>query len=206
MINKLKNIVGAQKSLLAGRQGFTLIETLIAVMLLAIAITGPLTIASKGLTATLVAKDQFIGFYLAQDAIEYVRYVRDSNCLALGGGAGGCSTSVWLTGLGSWGGSSWSGTCFAASGCYVDSLNDPTASPPGVTACSGTCPVMNYDSTLKKFTYTSGSPTLQRFIRTVTITNTTPDEAVVTVTVSWTDVAGVTRVPITVRENIFRWQ
>src|SRR3989344_3852661 len=110
MINKIKN------------RGFTLIETLIAVLLLSVAITGPLTIASKGLTATLVAKDQFIAFYLAQDAVEYVRYVRDSNCLAAVGGAGGCAASAWLANLGgSWGGSSWSGGCFGASGCYFDS-------------------------------------------------------------------------------------
>ena len=50
-------------------RGFTLIETLIAVLILTTAIAGPLTIASKGLTATLVAKDQISAFYLAQDAV-----------------------------------------------------------------------------------------------------------------------------------------
>ncbi len=187
------------------KKGFTLIETLVAVLLLATAITGPLTIASKGLTATLVAKDQFTAFYLAQDAMEYVRYVRDSNCLSSGGGADGCGVGVWLAGLGSWGGSSWSGGCFGASGCYLDSLNDPATNPP--IACTTTCPVMNYDSTIKKFTYPpSGVTTPQQFRRTVQITNTTADEAVVTVTVAWTDVAGVTHVPAIVRENLLRWQ
>lgn len=199
----IKNRCGKERA--SGQRGFTLIETLVAVLLLSAAIAGPLTIASKGLRATLVAKDQFIAFYLAQDAIEYVRYVRDSNCIASGGGATGCPVNVWLNGLGAWGGSSWEGGCFSASGCYFDSLNDPGVNPPVV--CSTSCPVMNYDDTLKKFTYPpSGIPVPQKFVRTVKITNTVADEAVVTVTVSWSDSAGITHVPVTVRENIFRWQ
>lgn len=182
------------------KKGFTLIETLIAVLLLATAITGPLTIASKGLTATLVAKDQFTAFYLAQDAIEYVRYVRDSSCLAAGGGPGGCPLEVWMPLL---------TPCGNANGCYFDSLRDDVTPP---TACGGGCPAMNYDSTLKKFTYATGpgiTPTPQRFIRTVRVQNDpggNQDEVVLTVTIAWSSVAGVTHLPITVRENIFRWQ
>lgn len=179
-------------------KGFTLIETLVAVLLLSLAIGGPLTIASKGLTATLVAKDQFIGFYLAQDAIEQVRFLRDSACLASGGGPSGCPAGSWLSSFGS---------CVSADGsasCYLDSIQGT------VTACSGACPTLNYDSTNKYFSYTSGTRSAQQFIRTVTIQNnpsgSSPDEAIVTVSVSWTDRAGITRVPITVRENIFRWQ
>src|SRR5579864_4923963 len=62
-------------------KGFTLMETLVAVLLLSIAIAGPLTIASKGIQATTLAKDQDSAFYLAQDAIEYVRWARDTNTL-----------------------------------------------------------------------------------------------------------------------------
>src|SRR3989344_2234390 len=97
-------------------KGFTLIETLIAVLLLSTAITGPLTIASKGLTVTLVAKDQFIAFYLAQDAMEQVRFLRDSACLAAGGGPTGCPEAAWLSSL---------NNCLASvspDGCYLDSL------------------------------------------------------------------------------------
>ena len=186
---------------LPARQGFTLIETLIAVLLLAMSIAGPLTIASKGLTATMVSKDQFIGFYLAQDAIEQVRFLRDSACLASGGGSTGCPVSGangWLSGL---------NNCLTSvnpDGCYLDSLATNPASP---VACSGTCPIMNYDSVLTVFNYNLAKPlSKERFIRTVKITNTTPDEAVVTVEVNWSDRAGITRVPIKVRENIFRWQ
>ena len=183
------------------KNGFTLIETLVAVLLLAITITGPLTIASKGLTATMVAKDQFIGFYLAQDAIEQVRFLRDSSCLASGGGPTGCPSASWLSGLGS---------CVSTDGsasCYIDSVQ-------GTVGAWASCPtsscILNYDSGNKYFSYTSGSRSAQQFIRIVKIQNdpagASPDEAVVTVEVNWSDRAGITRVPIKVRENIFRWQ
>src|SRR3990167_9485995 len=85
MINDMK--VKSQKSKV--KRGFSLIETLVAVLLLATAITGPLTIASKSFLVATVAKDQVTAFYLAQDAVEYVRFARDSNKL---------SGSDWLSG------------------------------------------------------------------------------------------------------------
>lgn len=183
-------------------KGFTLIETLIAVLLLATALTGPLTIASKGLTATLVAKDQFTAFYLAQDAMEQVRFLRDSACLSAGPQivSGGCPVDIWLSNLTS---------CTDANGCYLDSLAQQPTTP---QVCpSGICPTMSYDSTNKIFNYnfsysSTVAKTPQQFVRKVRITPSGTDEAVVTVTVTWSDIAGVTHAPITVRENIFRWQ
>lgn len=185
-----------------GARGFTLVETLVAVLLLSVAIVGPLTIASKGLTATLVAKDQFTGFFLAQDAMEYVRFLRDSSCLASPSGGSGCPSNVWLSAL---------SACISTDGsatCYLDSLG---VHPDVPTACSGTCPTLRYDTPNRYFNYNASVPvSSQRYVRTVSIKNdpsgSTPDEAIVTVTVSWSDIAGATRVPITVRESIFRWQ
>lgn len=180
-------------------RGFTLIETLIAVLLLAMSIAGPLTIASKGLTATMVSKDQFIGFYLAQDAIEQVRFLRDTSCLSTPGDSTGCPVSAWLQGL---------NNCLVSvnpDGCYLDSLATNPSSP--VACTGGVCETMRYDAANHVFNYNQAVPlTPQRFIRTIKITNTTADEAVITVEVNWSDRAGVTRVPIKVKENIFRWQ
>ncbi len=173
--------------------GFTLIETLLAVLLLASAIAGPLTIASKGISAGLVAKDQITAFYLAQDAMEYVRYARDSACLAAG--SSGCDTSIWLSTL---------GPCVSTDGsvfCKIDSVT-------GAVSTFAATDILKYDSTTHAYGYTSGTQTPQKYTRKISIVNTvaTPDEAVVTVSVTWSDVAGVTHAPVTIRENIFRWE
>jgi prepilin-type N-terminal cleavage/methylation domain-containing protein len=60
-------------------QGFTIIETLVAITILLISIAGPLTIAQKSLTAATLAKDQVIASYLAQDLMEYIKNTRDNN-------------------------------------------------------------------------------------------------------------------------------
>lgn len=64
------------------KKGFTIIETLVATAILMIAITGPLTISQKGLGAAVYARDQLVATYLAQDAMEYVHYLRDKNILS----------------------------------------------------------------------------------------------------------------------------
>lgn len=173
------------------QQGFTLIETLVAVLLLTTAIAGPLTIASRGLLASTVARDQVIAFYLAQDAIEHIRFLRDTNKL---------SSAEWLNTL---------TPCVSADGsatCYFDSLSTNPSSP---TACSGTCEVMRFDSTNGYYNYNSSNTlTPQRFIRTVSIktpVGTNNSEAAISVTMSWESSNGATRT-VTVRENIVDWQ
>jgi len=60
-------------------QGFTIVETLVAITILMISIAGPLTIAQKSLTAATQAKDQVIASYLAQDLMEYIKNARDNS-------------------------------------------------------------------------------------------------------------------------------
>jgi hypothetical protein len=148
-----------------------------------------LTIASKGLSAALIARDQMIAFYLAQDGVEYIRFIRDSN--RLGGAA-------WLTNL---------SNCTGATGCTVD----PS------TATVAACPLAGCDFIHKHivaggntyFSYNAGDTiTPQQFKRTITLTSPSTGEAteeVLTVSVSWRAQSGVTRT-ITVRENLFDWQ
>jgi len=180
MINKITTAV----------RGFTLIETLVAVLLLVSAIAGPLTLAAKGLSAALIARDQMVAFYLAQDAVEYVRYVRDSNKLS-------SAPSGWLAGL---------SLCIGTSGCTID----PTSGT--IAACGTSCPyLLKYDdgANHKYFTYDSqGTQTPQRFLRTITLASPAGGggtEEILTVSVSWRAQSGVTRA-IVVRENILDWQ
>ncbi len=86
-------------------KGFTIVETLVAIAILMIAIAGPLTIAQKGLMASVYARDQSVATFLAQDAMEFVKNYRDNN-IKQGRG--------WLAGLVS---------CTPASYCNVDTTD-----------------------------------------------------------------------------------
>lgn len=81
-------------------------ETLVAISLLLLAITGPMVFAQNGLRAAFQSRDQVTAFYLAQDAIEFIKNRRDHNilekepdqwldsfaeCESNGGREGGCT-------------------------------------------------------------------------------------------------------------------
>lgn len=61
--------------------GFTLVETLIAITIVTFATTGPLFTASQSITAAEIARDKLVASYLAQEALEYVRAMRDNTYL-----------------------------------------------------------------------------------------------------------------------------
>ncbi len=63
------------------KKGFTLVETLVAISVLMLAVGAPLLAVSRSLSTSIYARDQVTAFYLAQDAIEYIRNTRDSNAL-----------------------------------------------------------------------------------------------------------------------------
>jgi len=185
-----------------------LIETLGAVLLLSIALVGPMVIAQKGLQTALISKDQNSAFNLAQDAVELVRFARDTNCLRAG--ISNCAPASWLQG---------SGVdltpCISPDGsaaCYFDSLGNSPTVPTTCGAVGTACPVINYDSTNNYFTYAAvgGSVTPSIFTRTMQIkynpactTTCNKDEADIAVTVSWSDPVAHS---IVVNESLYDWQ
>lgn len=196
MTNSMRNFFKKIRQL---SRGFTLIEALTSILILSMAIAGPLTIAGKGLNAALIAKDQIIASYLAQDAVEYVRFLRDTACLA---SSSSCTSSQWLTNL---------GPCVSSNGtasCYLDSLAQSPTTPQscGAATCDGN--PLYWDATNGRYTYNTTGTARSIYTRTVLLT--TPvsgntDEALLTVMVSWKDVGTVTHM-VTVQENLLDWQ
>ena len=70
--------------------GFTLIETLFAILIFSAALISLLAISSKGISATNEVKNETTAYYLAQEGLEVVRNIRDNNFL---------SNSVWTDGF-----------------------------------------------------------------------------------------------------------
>lgn len=173
------------------RKGFTLVETLVAITILMISVVGPLVFASQGLTNAMYARDQITAFYLAQDAVEQIRNIRDTNAIKARNGDG---TVTWTTGL---------DKCFSnAVGCQIDS----TGGGPyyaSVTDCSTTCAPMAYDPTTYIYRYNTAGDTQTNFTRTIKMQTVTPDEVEINVTISWK--TGIISRSFSVRENIFKW-
>lgn len=194
------------------KRGFTLVETLAAVLLLSLALVGPLAIAQKGLSTALTSKDQNSAFNLAQDAIEYVRFARDTNCLAAASASltpcpGGLTSPSWVNDTINL------NPCISASGssaCYLDTFGQNPSAPTACTSATA-CPVINYDSVNNDFTYNTGAGIASTiFTRAVQIAynpscsgSCNQSEADVTVTVSWSDPAAHS---ISVAESLYNWQ
>lgn len=75
-------------------RGFSVVETMVAIAILAVAVVAPLSLAQRSLHSSIYARDQVTAFYLAQEAVEYIRYIRDTNNLF-----GRSQSANWLNGL-----------------------------------------------------------------------------------------------------------
>ena len=163
-IKNLKLKISAQGGSASGGQnsaGFTLIETLVSIFVLTLAFTGPLSLASYTIRSSSVSQNQFSAFFLAQEAIEYIKNRRDNNTLV--------GAADWLEGL---------GPCRGVNGCVVDITNN------NITNCPGPgCPKLKYDSANGLYNQTTGTDTV--FTREVKISDIETYEAKITATVSW---------------------
>lgn len=157
--------------------GFTLVEVLVAISILSISILATFTAVSHSMRATNFTEDQITAYYLADEALEYVRYIRDSNAIAhINALATGGSVS-WLSGIPQPGGA----PCPSSTSCYVDVPNNT------ITSCSSghaSCPVLLYNTTTGLYSYSAGTAT--QYKRSVSMTSLSATELSVTVQVSWT--------------------
>ena len=63
------------------KKGFTLIETLVAIFILMLALTGPIYIATLALRTSVGSRDGISARYLAEEVVEAVRHSRDDRTL-----------------------------------------------------------------------------------------------------------------------------
>lgn len=151
------------------QEAFTLIETLVAVSILLIAIIGPISLIGDALHRIYYAKDEMIAINLAQEGVEAVRRVRDTNMLG-----GGTSPGNWLADLGN--------------GDYIVDVGNIAGTASSFLApcggCAGLPQPVYFDTTTGL--YRQGSvydPT--QFSRVVTISGSGVSERMVTATVTW---------------------
>ena len=173
-------------------KGFTLIETLIAVTIVGMALAGPLSIVGKSLISASFAKDQITAFYLAQEAIEYVHNLRDTNL----------NLSIpWLTNNVSVSGDPADlSSCTESYPCMVDvpSARIYSCSP---TISTDKCEPLKYENAEHLYTNSSSSAEDSIFTRYLYLSPINDKESSVVVNVSWK--TGTLEKGIVLKENIF---
>ncbi len=66
------------------KKGFTLIEVLIAITALTVAVIAPITVLSKDILGGSLTRNRITAQFLAQEAMEGVRAIRDGNLIRIG--------------------------------------------------------------------------------------------------------------------------
>jgi len=66
------------------KSGFTLIETIVALAIFSSTIVGLIVVSSQGIADARFAKNKLTASYLAQEGVEIVRNIRDTNTLNAG--------------------------------------------------------------------------------------------------------------------------
>lgn len=168
-------------------KGFTIVESLVAITILVLAVTGTASAIQTGISSYIFSKDQIISFYLAQEGFEQVRNIRDENSL---------KNQNWLTGISL----NSSDPCYFGNACIVDPVNSNIP-----TRCSapGNCPVLRQSATTGFFGYDPTWPATI-FRREIVLTQINANDISILVTVDWSK--GIVNRQFRAKENLLNWQ
>jgi hypothetical protein len=158
-----------------------------------ISIAGPMLLVSNGIKSSAFARDQVTAFYLAQDAIEAVRYIRDGNRIEKVKSTNPDSVS-------------WDDVtqylCTSGSPCKIDTTKVYEGNSGSITTANAKTDVLTVDGQGRYGYNSSGTPTI--FHRWITIEPIDGGREVqVVVTVDWS--SGVIPRTFSIRENLFYW-
>ncbi len=170
------------------KNGFTLIEALVAISILIIGILNGFILVTRALYNVAVIQDRLTASFLAQEGIELVRNIRDTNFIKI---LQGGSVS-WRQGL-----------LDSSSGrCYI--IDNNLGTRQGIelkeTNCDNSSP-LKYDSINKIFTYQSGNDSV--FHREIKIETISPNEIRILCTVKWRSKN--MNFSLTVEDHLFNW-
>ena len=203
--------------------GFTLVEVLVSLSIFSIAITGVITVASRGGLTVNIVKNKITATYLADEGLELMRALRDKKVMTgpmPPGTPSGNWAPLYLTMI---------PYCPATSPCDIDIRNpaggvtlafpqDTAVVPCPVvaTGCplyydnratSGSSPapldIRTYGYYVDNYDNSFGTLAPSPFSRKLTMTQLTPDEVQVSSTVTWNEGSNVKT--LTQTENLYNW-
>jgi len=168
------------------QKAFTLVEVLIAISILTVGILSGFILITKVLYNTAVIQDRLTASFLAQEGIELVRQVRDSNFLQIING----ESVEWRDGL--------------ADGSYI--IKSKAGSEQPITLISidpGEGLDFFYDNDTKIYNYTTGEPTTFNREIKITTNSDNDDEIRVESKMKWTTKR--INFDLTVEDHLFNW-
>lgn len=191
--------------------GFTLVEALIAISILAIAIASPLSIAQKGLSTAVLSRDEMTASFLAQDGVEAVKNIRDDIALTDTSGDWINRSDIGLSNcICSDTDLNCSSFAVTANYCDIDTTQANLAAPAAIIASTSASvnPLKIYrdvNGNFLDFGLTASGGTNSKFSRYINIrkSTTNPNEAAVNVKVSWTAASGAQS--ITIKDFIYNY-
>ena len=174
----------------SAKRGFTLIETFVAISILTLAVVAPMTLAARSLSISYYVRDEMTASYLAQEAIETIRNIRDSRSLEglLAGSSVDPFSDIPST----------DGAAFTVD-AHVSASN-------AMGLCSGACDVVQTNGQFYGYNDGTSGWTDTRFTRTVTASyvDGAHTDLRLSVTVSWKTGSFQER-SVTLHENLYRW-
>lgn len=174
------------------QKGFTVLESIVAIMILSLGVSGAFSAIQQSLSQSIIAKDEVKAFYLAQEAIEIIRNKRDNNQLAIIGGG----TNNWLSGIAGVAGD----PCYFGKTCRADATGPSSIY---LYSCSGgwdSCSYLSQNQTTYIYAY---SGTVSNFRREIQIESVNVNEIMVTVRVSWKK--GLINKEFKIKTHLFNW-
>jgi len=180
------------------QEGFTLVETLVAISIFTVSVLAMISVLSDGIADTNYAKKKVTSVYLAQEGIETIRNMRDTYMLF------SLPASKWTDFVNK------TSACTGgagANGCYFDDwnldYNNPTQPITNIplTACGANCPTLLYDSSTGRYNYFTGVNS--GFIRKIKVRNIDANSMEVTVTIFWTQQSGTYQLAL--EEHLINW-
>lgn len=183
------------KTLQQKNKGFTLIEVLVSIFILITAVVVPLTIGSKAFAYSNFVRDQSTASYLAQEAQEFIRLMRDNASLNPSPGGGWADFKSRIA------------NCMFPNGCKFDVRFDGNPNFISIDQCNLKCDVL-YKQIAGTYSYTVVPGSNNWFLRTVktTLVGRNAFERIqVEVTVLW-HTNGIDERSFTVTDYLTPWQ
>ncbi len=206
MANNMKN--NLFKNINNKNSGFTLLETLVAILMLTFALSSLLSIITNSLFSAKYAKNELTATYLAQEAVDYIRNDRDSTAFQNGN---------WTGFLDHYGDHATATLCYSSTGCSFEVTDwsyttNIVYCDPGFIPLYGTltCPQFFMDKTLPSSAFYHYNSNMLGaiqvpFKRQVHLDLANSDEEVrITVTVEWLN--GSIVKSQTIHSSLLKWQ